>query len=402
MNAATKNLLIGIFVSCAIGMIAFILLFLHPKVGDQGQTLHVRFTDIDKVTTGTRVTFAGRPVGEVVEIQELPEVRNSRTNIRGDVYVYELTLKIDSKVDVFNTDCIMLRTSGLLGERNIEINPCPPKPGVSFRKIDPGEILYATPAPSVEDTIQQLTSLTQKIDLVIDDLHTIFTQVQEEKIVQTVGKNLRGIGELIHTINQPDAWRATVDHVASLAKKADEGWTKVDHILDDVSTLSSRFRGSYDVADRGIRSLAHAAEQADSLLSMAVRGEGTFGKIWTNDELYLRAKAILSKGERVMDDVNTYGLLFHTNRRWQRLYARRLRLLEKLSTPSAFTEYFQKEIHQISDSLDRVSWRLDQTARYPDSLLEDCSFTHSFKELLNKVEHVEETLKMYNEQLVDP
>lgn len=402
MNAATKNLLIGIFVSCAIGMIAFILLFLHPKVGDQGQTLHVRFTDIDKVTTGTRVTFAGRPVGEVVEIQELPEVRNSRTNIRGDVYVYELALKIDSKVDVFNTDCIMLRTSGLLGERNIEINPCPPKPGASFRKIDPGEILYATPAPSVEDTIQQLTSLTQKIDLVIDDLHTIFMQVQEEKIVQTVGKNLRGIGELINTINQPDAWRATVDHVASLAKKADEGWTKVDHILDDFSMLSSRFRGSYDVADRGIRSLAHAAEQADSLLSMAVRGEGTFGKIWTNDELYLRAKAFLSKGERVMDDVNTYGLLFHTNRRWQRLYARRLHLLEKLSSPSAFTEYFQKEIHQISDSLDRVSWRLDQTACYPDSLLEDCSFTHSFKELLNKVEHVEETLKMYNEQLVDP
>ena len=34
-----------------------------------------------------------------------------------------------------------------------------------------------------------------------------------------------------------------------------------------------------------------------------------------------------------MNDITTYGLLFQLDKRWQRLQGRRLRLLEKLSSP---------------------------------------------------------------------
>src|SRR5947209_20418902 len=100
MAASIKNILIGIFVLTAIGIIVFMVLFLHPSVGDNAKTLRVRFTDIDKVNVGTRVTFAGRPVGEVVSIQELPDARTNRISKNGDIYVYELVLKVDSAVDV--------------------------------------------------------------------------------------------------------------------------------------------------------------------------------------------------------------------------------------------------------------------------------------------------------------
>ena len=127
MNNQTKNFLIGIFVLVGLGILVYILLFLHPKIGDDGQVLRVRFTDIDKVSIGTRVLFAGHPVGEVTNIQEIEDARQSQELYKGEVYIYELTLKIDSGVIVYTTDEISAMTSGLLGERQVLITPKPAK-----------------------------------------------------------------------------------------------------------------------------------------------------------------------------------------------------------------------------------------------------------------------------------
>ena len=115
----TKNLLIGLFVLVATTIFIYILLFLHPSVGDEGQTLRVRFSNIDKVGVGTRVLFAGHPVGEVVSIQEVESAREQRHLHNGYVYIYELVLQIDTSVEVYTTDEISIRTSGLLGEKSI-------------------------------------------------------------------------------------------------------------------------------------------------------------------------------------------------------------------------------------------------------------------------------------------
>ena len=87
-----KNILIGIFVIVAIAIFSYILLFLHPSVGDEGQTLRVRFANIDKVNVGTRVLFGGRPVGEVVSIQEVQNARDPSLLRDDKVYIYELVL----------------------------------------------------------------------------------------------------------------------------------------------------------------------------------------------------------------------------------------------------------------------------------------------------------------------
>ena len=101
-----------------------------------------------------------------------------------------------------------------------------------------------------------------------------------------------------------------------------------------------------------------------------------------------------------MDDINHFGLLFHLDKRWQRLQGKRLRLLEKLSSPNEFAKYFNQEMDQISDSLSRVSVVLNESECYPESLIYNPKFTQRFSELLRKVETMEETLKIYNEQVV--
>ena len=99
MGDQFKNIMIGIFVFAALAIVIFIMLFLHPNIGNEGKTLRVRFSDIDKITTGTRVTFAGKPVGEVLKIEEIDA--GERIDHNGVIYVYELLLAIDTGVEVY-------------------------------------------------------------------------------------------------------------------------------------------------------------------------------------------------------------------------------------------------------------------------------------------------------------
>lgn len=427
MAASIKNILIGLFVLAAVGIIVFMLLFLHPSVGDNAKTLRVRFTDIDKVNLGTRVTYAGKPMGEVVSIQELPEARTSRLSKHGDVYVYELVLKVDSGVDVFNTDVITLRTSGLLGERNIDINPRPLEPGEKLQKVE-DEVLYAAQTTSVEDTMKQIEILSQKFGLVLDDFHHLMEDIQHNEIVTKVSHSIDNIFAITNALNQPEKWKQTLDNILTLSERANHSWNSVDASLQNIYSLTDRAHRSWSSIDqtldnfhdislrtqRSWSTMDHAfdefhtaarntvafTEKANQIINYTRQGKGTLGQLFVGDDLYLRLKSILHKGEIVMDDMNSYGLLFHLDKRWQRIQGRRLRLLEKLSGPNEFAKYFNQEMDQISASLCRVSMVLNESECYPQSLIYNRSFTQRFAELLRRVENMEETLKIYNEQIV--
>lgn len=386
MPASVKNILIGIFVISAIGVIIFMLLFLHPSVGDNAKTLRVRFTDIDKVTVGTRVTFAGKPVGEVVSIQELPDVRTGRTSRHGDVYAYELILKVDSGVDVFNTDEILMRTSGLLGERNIEINPLPLKPGEKLQNIE-NEVLYAEQTTSVEDTMKEFGLLSKKFGSLLDDFHEVMEEIKKEALIKKISTSVQNMQNITHALNQPEKLRQTVDNVHHLTEKALDSWKTVDETLASFRTTAQH--------------AASFTDKAHQMIDYARQGKGTLGKLVMGDDLYLRLKSIFHKGEVVMNDINQFGILFHLNKKWQRLQASRLRLLEKLACPDEFARYFNEEMDQISASLSRVSVVLNESDCYPQSLLYNPDFTKKFAELLKRVENMEESLKMYNEQIID-
>jgi phospholipid/cholesterol/gamma-HCH transport system substrate-binding protein len=426
--AAIKNILIGIFVIAAIGIIVFMMLFLHPKVGDNAKTLRVRFTDVDKVNVGTRVTFAGRPVGEVVSIQELPSARVSRLSKNGDVYVYELELKVDSGVDIFNTDEIILRTSGLLGERNIEINPRPLKAHEKLIKVE-NEVLYAAQTTSVEDTMKQIGDLSQKFTKVLDDFHSVMEDLKHEEVVKKIGRSAQNIRDITDALNQPEKLRQTLDNVLTLTERAKHSWNRVDDSLQNIYSLTDRAHRSWSTLDQTLDNLyrlsqrAHDSwstvdqtlegfhttainaacftEKANQIIDLTRQGKGTMGQLFVGDDLYLRVKSILHKGEVVMNDINAYGILFHLDKRWQRLQACRLRLLEKLSTPNEFAQYFNQEMDQISASLSRVSMVLNESDCYPQSLIYNPEFTRRFAELLKRIENMEESLKMYNEQVID-
>lgn len=406
MPGSIKTVLIGIFVIIAAAIVVSMLLYIHPTVGDNAKTLRIRFTDVDKIDIGTRVTYAGHPVGEVVSIKELPEARTSRLNFEGDVYVYEIEVKVDSAVDVFNTDEVTVRTSGLLGEKNIEINPMPPKPGQPLFKVE-NQVLYAVPVGTVEGTLKSISELSKRVEETLERIQVVVEDIKKEEIVKDIGTITKNLAEIARALNHPEKLTETIDNIHSVSQRAVKSWDTVDETLRNVYAFTDKVHRSWPKVERALDQLNAAADNtkdftssAKQIVDYAKSGKGSVGRLFMGNDLYLQVKSILHKGENLMADVNQFGLLFQTNKRWQRLEAQRRHLVQTLSNPVQFTDYFNNEMENITANLSSVSSILNDTQyNDPRSLYYNPNFTLEFSNLMRNVGNMEETIKLYNEQL---
>jgi|688.fasta_scaffold16606_6 phospholipid/cholesterol/gamma-HCH transport system substrate-binding protein len=390
MPDQAKNMLIGIFVIAALAIIVFVLMFLHPTVGDEKKHLRVRFANIDKISQGTRVTFAGKPVGEVVGIAELPDAEIERKAINGFVYVYELTLNVDSSVVVFNTDDITARTSGLLGEKSVAIIPQPVKPGEELRIVN-NEIIYARESGTVEEALKEVAALAEKIDTALDGVLDVVTTLKNNKFWENLASTASNVNDITTVLNDKKQWKEILANFHTLSGSVNETWKNVDKSVDHFA--------------KGAEDFSKSAKHLSDVAAHVSSGEGTIGQLVMKDELFLRVSSLLSKAETTVNDINQYGLLFHLDKGWQRLRARRMNLLQKLSTPQEFRNYFNDEVDQITTSLERVSMILEQLDSQPlwccYDLLHNNDFIKVYADLLRRITGLEEEIKMYNQQVVD-
>lgn len=388
MSDQIKNFMIGLFVLAAACIVIFILMFLNPRVGDERKHLRVRFTNIDKVTIGTRVTYAGRPVGEVYDIREVEFGREGPKDASGHIYLYELDLRVDSKVNVFNTDEISLRTSGLLGERNIEITPIAPSAGVELKIVDE-KIIYANETSNVEDTLKEVKEAADKFEIAMQSITETLARIRDENIIDNVSKIAKHIVSISNALDNPQALSESIENVHTLTQRANKSWDTVDKTIKDADVAAINAQDFFGSGKDYLNRIATA--------------EGSFNRLFFKDDLYLRTNALLSKGETILDDINHYGLLFNTDKGWQRLRARRLNLMQKLSSPQEFRNYFNDEIDQISTSISRVSMVLEQASNdaYACDRMQDREFAKVFAELMRRVTMLEEEVRMYNTQVVE-
>jgi phospholipid/cholesterol/gamma-HCH transport system substrate-binding protein len=120
--------------------------------------------------------------------------------------------------------------------------------------------------------------------------------------------------------------------------------------------------------------------------------------------MYLRATAILSKADTLMNDVNHYGLLFSQNKGWQRQRLQRVTALNALDSPQGFRQYFEREVDQINTSMSRLSMLIDKANQTPEEaeIQNNDQFRKDFAELMRQSRELSDNLRLYNQQLMHP
>jgi phospholipid/cholesterol/gamma-HCH transport system substrate-binding protein len=231
MSEAIKNIAIGIVVAVSLCLILWALLFLHPSFGDGKFRLHVRFQDIEKVNLGTRVTYAGRAVGEVVKIEQVPEEERHAGDSPDDIYIYDLTLKIDSHIPLYDSDEITIGTSGLMGERFISVLPKRPKNHIAT-PIAFDEVVYSKRPHSVDDAFKMISNLSVKAEETLDTVASLVNENRErfDATMDSLKSATNELNSLLTSANE-----------SKLVDKTVGVMDKVDVLMNDMNNYGMLF-----------------------------------------------------------------------------------------------------------------------------------------------------------------
>jgi len=397
MSDKLKNILIGLFALMAIIIIVGTVLFLQPSIGDGQKILNVRFSNIAGINIGTRVTFAGKPIGEVYKILEVQDARDEKRDELSRIYFYQLILKVDSSIDVYENDIISIQTTGLMGEKSIGIIP---KSSPREAKLVTNEIIYAKSVDSIENTAQQISQLSDKAEKTLDNFNVWFEKNSKNLslAMSSVSNLLTDIDnqKLITSIHSSvNSFTDSLNHVNSALKtlENDKAFDKLNILVDNITKTSDFITKDGKETLENLKLLTHNFNDAQTSL----------GKILTTDDLYLKINALFSKANTLFNDINQYGILFQYSKGWQRQRTKRVNILESLSTAKSFKNYFETEIAEITGSLGRINTLIDKSNNLPkkQKITNDEAFKRNFAYLLRQVESLLNLVKLYNEDLLN-
>jgi len=416
MNESAKNALIGFFIIAASSLAIWMLLFLHPSVGDGKQKLHVRFSYINQVDVGTRVTYAGLPIGQVTHIEELPvEQMRGKVDSLGRIYVYQLTLAIDSNIKVYNSDTISLETSGLLGEKSIDITPRMPKKGAELALIKPNEIVYAQSVSSIESAFSQVEKVGKQVTVTLDYINDFF-EVNNPTLtrgVAAIADTFQSAGHLLETAEKRGMMDQTanlVDNLADITAAINDP-VALHATVQNIATISQAFADSSGDITQALASLREltssgsvAMDNFAKITGKIAAGKGSIGRLIESDDFYLHVVSLMGKVDTLLNDVNHYGILFHLNKGWQRTRMQRMVALSDLSSPGQFKRYLNEEVDTVSTALARIELLLEKASQKEDKekILQSDVFKRDFVELMQSVQNLDNILKLYTEQLASP
>ncbi len=400
MTERWKNILIGSFVASAFGLGVLLVFFLKPTIGDGKKTVQVRFANIAGINKGTRVTYAGKPIGEVTKIAQVPDARSSALDKEGRVYSYQLTLCYDSRFNVFENDEIAIRTTGLMGEKSIAILP---KPSDSPASLPNNAVLYANSIDPLDNTITRMGKVAAKAEESIDRFDAWFKDNAPmlSHAAASIGGAAQSFDSLLAQAHETGLVPATKKSLDVLTDNMSLIRTSLvdDELLSRFSALLTSLSDTSRLLNtEGALTLRNLGKITQNLAT----GYGTLGRFLKNDDFYLRLNSLMSKSETLMNDINHFGLLFQYNKTWQRSRTKKANLLQSLDSPEEFKTYFEGELDSINTALGRISGMMNRAEQDEEKarIVQSEPFRRDFAQLLRQVEGLSDSLKLFNQDLV--
>lgn len=385
MHKSLKNMLIGLFVFAGVFLIIGIILFIKPSIGDGKQTLNVRFNNIGGIQVGTRVTLAGKPIGEVEEIHQIPNARQNAVNHFGQVYPFVLTLKIDSSTRIFSTDQFTVQTQGLLGEKYIGILPQPQKPGQVSVVLNSKDIIYADSTDLFESAVNEFKGLSEKMENTLEKVIQWMDKYGDNlgTTVTNFGNLAGGLSDTVSQINKDDL----VGSVKTLI-------TNITSVVSDVDAALVKLH-----EENFFDSISGVASNMNAIIKGLASGKGTIGKLLTDDGFYLDASAIFSKANMMMNDINQYGLLFQYNKSWQRQRVKLMAAANSIKDPKAFGAQMNHDVDFLLATLERMNILTDRFSG--EEIACNAKFQKKFLEFMNMLKSLQDRVTLYNQGLYE-
>lgn len=279
-SSANREVRVGIFV--LVGLAAFlIVLFTMTDVGTFRGRYYVE-TVVESaggMRRGDPVQMRGVNVGRVVGFDLVP---TGGVDVQMEIYE-EYDIPADSRASV--------KSSGLLGGMVVDIVP-----GRSEERIADGAMI---PGASTVDVMVQAQGLTSRADTALMRVN----QMLSAQTVGAVGTSAQELQALLEELNaiatqqrgQLTELSASLRRSAAGVESATTG-PELERAVQNIDALTAQM-------DRTTRTLDATTTSLQTVIGRIERGEGTLGKLTTDDQLYDNLNATVTNLNSLVDDI---------------------------------------------------------------------------------------------------
>ncbi|MEW6214731.1 MAG: MlaD family protein [Nitrospirota bacterium] len=311
MRGFSIELKVGFFAVIVIAILAFMTF----KVGGfewarkkEGYIVLVYFKNIAGLDEKTKVKVAGVDAG-VIEKIELEDVEA------------KLTLRMDRKVKLCNNATASIKTTGLLGEKYLDIRPGSAVPALK----DGDTIKYVEEVVDLDEMVRNLSNVSANINTLATSLNEALGTEEAKKSLREAVKNLREITENLNqaiSVND-EKFRTVLDNIEDLTTSINNlieknkepltvalanikdfsGTLKSDgpELIKNLNTATKELKAMVEENKPAIKSavesvkamveenrptIKSATESIDNIAKRIDRGEGSLGRLVKDERLY--------------------------------------------------------------------------------------------------------------------
>ncbi|MFI5335916.1 MAG: MlaD family protein [Opitutales bacterium] len=318
MNNSNQAIRVGLFflLGLALSWITFQSLSGETAFKKHGYQLIAPFANLKGLKTGDEVLMAGVKIGAV------EDTRLGRNRV-------EAVLTISPAVHIPTDAVASVETSSLLGSQHLSVSF-----GSASAYLQQGDEIKTKNTVDMNEVIAQLGALGSKLEGVADTLgkalgggeggggNTLFGKIDKlvtdngPKLTDTINnlqditaKLKNGEGTLGRLINDPklhDELLASVTEIRGAAADARTFMADAKNITADVKSGKGALGTLlYDPATAD--NLKITVGNIRTISDKLARGEGTFGRLLSDDAMYRDLQGIVKKADSALDGLNDSG-----------------------------------------------------------------------------------------------
>jgi phospholipid/cholesterol/gamma-HCH transport system substrate-binding protein len=305
----SAELKVGIFAIVVIMVLSYMTFKVGglPMVWEKGYRLYAEFDDISGLDEKSRIKVAGVEGGIVEKIS----LENGKAR---------LILLINPDIKVYENASVILKMSGLLGDRYISLST-----GSADRPVlNNGDTIVNTlPAADVGALTNQLTTAAMYITDLARSLQDIMGATEREAVRESIhnlravtmhlkeisGDNRESLHEIIAQLEVfskalGDKGPGMIDDISFMARTVGEkGPELVDNLNEAARELREVLAENRYSFKESIENLQSLSESAGNVVRRIEDGEGTLGKLMTDDELYTSMTQVSKEAAKASDFV---------------------------------------------------------------------------------------------------
>ena len=289
---------VGLFVFVAIGIFFYLSFNIGALRFDSSSylTYRVYFDDTRGLEKKSNVKIAGVPVGRVEQRSLL------------DNGVAEVVISVHKSHKLFRNSYATITSDGLIGGCTLEIDPGDSSSGV----LPPGSNLSmpGKTVAGVGDLMESAKEITDSIQDVISAFHSVFATPEGERLLDSGFHHVVNASKKLSefSVNLDDVIRDNNQQIKNVCENMSETSDKLRNIIVNLQSKAKDFTSNIIDASESLKAggekLERTLENTEKLTDKVMSGEGSLGKLITDDSLFSDVKDAVGDVKKMVSKAN--------------------------------------------------------------------------------------------------